>query len=71
MFKSLRVDKHPDKAWIGRAKRGFNFLGLRITPTSIQPSAASVSRRDKKIARLYEQGASKRHIGLYLRQWLR
>lgn len=70
VLKSLRVDKHPDKTWIGRAKRGFDFLGFRITPTSIQPSAASVSRRDKKVARLYERGASKRRIGLYLGRWL-
>lgn len=66
MLKSLNVDKHPDKTWLNRAKTGFDFLGFRITPTSIQPSAARMSRRDRKVARLYEQGASKRRIGLYL-----
>lgn len=71
MLKSLNVDKHPDKTWLGQARRGFDFLGFRITPTtSSQPSAASVSRRDNKVTRLYEQGASKQRVGLYLRRWL-
>lgn len=70
MFKSLSADKHPDKTWLDRAKAGFDFLGFRIIPTSIKPSAASVSRLDKKVARLYEQGASKKRIGLYLGRWL-
>ncbi len=29
-----------------------------------------LSRRDKKIAQLYEQGVSKRRIGLYLARWI-
>ncbi|MEZ5537821.1 MAG: hypothetical protein R3F02_19635 [Thiolinea sp.] len=66
MLKSFKVDKHPDKTFIGRVKKGFDFLGFRITPTTIQPSAASVSRRDRKVTRLYEQGVSERHIAKYL-----
>lgn len=69
MLKSLRVDKHPDKTWIGHAKRSFDFFRFRITPASIRQSTTGVSRRDKQVA-LYEQGASKRRIGLYLGRWL-
>ena len=69
-MKSLNVEIHPDKTWLGRVKNGFDFLGFRMSPTTIQPSTESVSRRDKKIARLYEQGASTKRIGQYLRRWL-
>ena len=70
IMKSLNVEIHPDKTWLGRVKTGVDFLGFRITPTSIQASTTSVSRRDAKIARLYEQGANKKRIGSYLRRWL-
>ncbi|MCK5921490.1 MAG: group II intron reverse transcriptase domain-containing protein, partial [Methylococcales bacterium] len=70
VLKSLRVDVHPDKTYLGKAQKGFDFLGFRVTPTSTHPSTQSVSRRDKKITQLYEQGASKRRIGLYLSRWL-
>ena len=70
IMKSLNVEIHPDKTWLGRVKNGFDFLGFRISPTTIQPSTASVSRRDEKVAWLYEQGASKKRIGQYLRRWL-
>jgi hypothetical protein len=49
----------PDKTWIGRVRKGFDFLGFHCCPTGMTVSEASLSRRDKKIARLYEQGASK------------
>ena len=70
IMKSLNVEIHPDKTWLGRAKNGFDFLRFRITPTSIHPSSTSVSRRDSKVARLYEQGASTKRIGQHLRRWL-
>lgn len=73
MLKSLKFDKYPDKICLVRAKRGFDFLGYHITPTSIKPLAASVSRRDKKVARLYGQeksDTSNKHIGLRLGRWL-
>lgn len=69
IMKSLNIEIHPDKTWLVRVKNGFDFLGFRITPTSIHPSTTSVSRRDEKIARLYEQGANRRRIGQYLRRW--
>ena len=74
-MKSLNVEIHPDKTWLSRVKNGFEFLGFRISPTTIQPSTASVSRRvsnkEQKVAPpLYEQGASKKRIGQYLRRWL-
>lgn len=70
IMKSLHVEIHPKKTWLGKVKNGFDFLGFRISPTTIQASTESVSRRDSKVVRLYEQGASKKRIGQYLRRWL-
>ena len=74
IMKSLNVEIHPDKTWLGRVKNGFDFLGFRITPTSIQASTESVSRRvickETKVVKRYEQGASTKRIGQYPRRWL-
>ncbi|GAA0396615.1 hypothetical protein GCM10009133_02130 [Cocleimonas flava] len=69
-MKSLNVESHPDKTWLGRAKNSFDFLGFRITPTSIQASNTYVSCRNKKVLWHYEKGANNKPSGQYLRQWL-
>ena len=56
---SLGLEQHPDKTFIGRLERGFDFLGIQFTATGeTSPSAVSLARRKEKTARLYEQGAS-------------
>jgi hypothetical protein len=70
VLNALGMHTHPDKTFIGKGNKGFDFLGFAIRPTGLTVSDAALSRRDKKIARLYEQGASKRRIGLYLARWL-
>ena len=67
---ALGMQTHPDKTFIGKGNKGFDFLGFAICPTGLTVSDAALSRRDTKIATLFEQGASKRRIGLYLARWL-
>ncbi len=67
---ALRVEVAPDKTYIGKASKGFDFLGKRILPIGILPSTAALSRFHHNTTRLYEQGASKRRIGQYWRRWL-
>jgi len=67
---ALGMQTHPDKTFIGNGNKGFDFLGFAICPTGLTVSDAALSRRDKKIATLFEQSASKRRIGLYLARWL-
>jgi len=69
---TLGLSVHPDKTFIGRVSRGFDFLGVQFssddsssplaTPT-IQPSAVAQSRLHERLdkhlsqaAQLYEQG---------------
>jgi len=67
---ALGMQTHPVKKFIGKGNKGFDFLGFAICPTGLTVSDAALSRRDTKIATLFEQGASKRRIGLYLARWL-
>ena len=38
----LELDKHPDKTFIGRAEKGFDFLGYRLAPSSFTVCEAVV-----------------------------
>ncbi len=39
----LLLEKHPDKTFIGRAERGFSFLGYYLTPWAISVTQATVN----------------------------
>ncbi len=68
MFK-LRVVQHPDKTFIGRIKRGFDFLGYWFSPDGLSIAAKTVERMVDRVARLYEQGADDVRIESYLIHW--
>ncbi|WP_199245946.1 hypothetical protein [[Phormidium] sp. ETS-05] len=65
----LRVEKHPDKAFIGRISRGFDFLGYWFSPSGLGVARMTVERCLEKVSRLYEQGASIGRIGEYVGRW--
>ena len=78
----LGLAQHPDKTFIGRVSRGFDFLGVDFQPGApLAPSAVSLARKTEKIARLYEhlssvalakeEGASHERIGRYETHWAR
>jgi len=70
----LRLEKHPDKAFIGRIERGFDFLGV-----------ISVGRTDRGCEDGYElhregilalrarapRGFSRAALEMYVRRWVR
>ena len=66
----LKLEKHPDKTFIGKASRGFDFLGYSITPSGISVAQESLQRLDERITRLYEHGADIIRIGRYIRRWI-
>ena len=68
----LGLEQHPDKTFIGRVTRGFDFLGVDFQPGApLAPSAVSLARHTEKTARLHEQGASPERIGRYRQHWQR
>ena len=67
----LKLDKHPDKTFIGRIGRGFDFLGYQFTPSGLGVAAKTIERFAERLTRLYEHGADAVRIGAYVRHWRR
>jgi hypothetical protein len=67
----VHVEQHPDKTFIGRISRGFDFLGYAFTPAGLDAAPQAVERCVERVSRLYEQGVDVLHIGTYVRRWLR
>ena len=65
----LLVEKHPDKTFIGRIARGFDFLGYWFSPSGVGVAKKSVDRMLDKVSRLYEQGVDENRIEAYLEGW--
>jgi hypothetical protein len=66
---------HPDKTFIGRIERRFDFLGYHFSPEGLTLAAKTIEQFVARAFRLYEQEpgeteASSR-FGLYVRRWVR
>jgi hypothetical protein len=67
----LKLRQHPDKTFIGRISRGFDFLGYAFTPAGLDAAPPTIERCVQRLSQLYEQGVGLLHIGTYVRRWLR
>ncbi len=67
----LKVEQHPDKTFIGRISRGFDFLGYEFSPTGLEVAPRAVEHCVERVAQLYERGADLVRIGAYVRCWKR
>ena len=67
----LKVEKHPDKTFIGRLAKGFDFLGYSFEPKGLSIASKTLANFLDRKTQLYEQGADVRRIGQYVRNWLR
>ena len=63
---ALNVVKHPDKTFIGKSEKGFDFLGYSFTPGSLGVAKATLERAVQKLTQLYEQGADDICAGEYV-----
>lgn len=72
---SLRLEKHPDKTFIGRIERGFDFLGYHFSPKGLTAARETLKRFVSRATRLYEQEPGEPFgsplLGLYVKRWLR
>ena len=69
----LGLEKHPEKTFIGRVEKGFDFLGYHFTPQRLSIAEDTRRRFREQLARLYEQGCTDRepvHLGKYIRRWV-
>ena len=68
---ALNVEQHPDKTFVGRISRGFDFLGYTFSTVGLTGMARkTVAGCVERINRLYERGADSLRIGQYVRRWL-
>jgi hypothetical protein len=51
-FDALGLEKHPDKTFIGRVERGFDFLGYHLAPGRLTLARATVERFVERAHRL-------------------
>ncbi len=71
----LRMEKHPDKTFIGRIERGFDFLGYHFGPAGLSVAQKTIERFVERAIRLHEQelgeACASARLGLYVRRWVR
>ena len=69
---ALKVQQHPDKTFVGRVSRGFDFLGYTFSTVGLTGIARkTVAGCVDRMSQLYERGADAIRIGQYVRRWLR
>jgi hypothetical protein len=70
----LRLEKHPDKTFIGKIEKGFDFLGYHFSRTGLTVAKATIEKFVERATRLYEQDReeplSPSRLGVYVRRWL-
>ena len=65
----LKVEQHPDKTFIGRIERGFDFLGYVMKPAGLEMAPRAIEHCVERVSRPYEQGADLVRFGAYLKRW--
>jgi len=66
----LKLEKSPEKTFIGKVCQGFDFLGYFLAPCVIRLSGQSLDKLSQRMARLYEQGADDIRVGQYVGRWM-
>ncbi len=71
----LCLEKHPDKTFIGRIERGFDFLGYHFSRDGLTLAKKTVDNFVTRAIRLYEQDRREpfgsARFGAYVRRWVR
>jgi len=72
-LQSLWLVKHPDKTFIGKIERGFDFVGYHFSGEGLRAAKATVQKFVERVCWLYEQeregSVSPSELGNYVRRW--
>ncbi len=64
------MEKHPDKTFIGRIEKGFDFLGDHFGPDGLSVATKTVENFVARAIRLYEQepgeACASARLGMYV-----
>ncbi len=70
---SLGLEKHPDKTFIGRIEKGFDFLGYHFGLEGLSVAKETLTKFVERATRLYEQEQERPDgpsmLGMYVRRW--
>ena len=70
VLEQLKLTVHPNKRYIGKTHKGFDFLGYRIHPDRLlRPALQSLNRLFERARRLHEQGADEYRLRQYVQHW--
>ena len=71
---SLKLNKHPDKTFIGRIEKGFDWLGYHLSPAGLRLATTTIHTFAARLTRLYEQESGTpdgvARLGQYVRRWV-
>jgi hypothetical protein len=70
-FNELYLERHPDKAVIGRTEKGFDFLGYHFSPEGLSLAEKTIGNFLSHAVQLYEQEepSGSPLLGMYVRRW--
>jgi hypothetical protein len=79
ILNKLKVEKHPDKTYIGKIENGFDFLGYLFNGSQLTVAAKTVEKHVLHYRQLYEQLRMKKAtsiemasiLGQYVKRWQR
>ena len=79
ILNKLKVEKHPDKTYIGKIGNGFDFLDYHFNGSQLTVAKKTVEKHVLHISQLYEQLRIKKatfsemafSLGLYVKHWQR
>jgi hypothetical protein len=79
ILNQLKVEKHPDKTYIGKIGNGFDFLGYHFDGKQLTVEAKTVEKHVLRYRQLYEQLRMKKAtsiemasvLGKYVKRWQR
>ena len=73
-LQSLQLEKAPDKTFIGRIERGFDFLGYHLHQGRLSLAEKTVEKFAERAGRLYERERGNKQcftpLGKYVRRWV-
>ena len=70
MLNKLKLKIHPDKTYIGKIEKGFDFLGYHFTLNKLSVAKVTLDRALTKLRQLYEQGATIKRLAQYWKRFL-
>jgi RNA-directed DNA polymerase len=54
-FRRLKLKQHPDKTFVGKVKKGFDFLGYQFGSKTLSVAKRTLLNHLRRLSRIYEQ----------------